>query len=252
MAQGKPTYDRIGTGYAATRKPDPRVAQRIWTALGDARRVLNVGAGTGSYEPPQCQVVAVEPSVVMAAQRQPDAAPCVIASAEALPFLEQTFDAVLCVLTVHHWSDLAAGFAELRRVARHRIVILTWEQEIAERFWLVERYLPEVRVLDAARAVSLARFAELLPGAHFETVPVPHDCQDGFFGAFWQRPAAYLEPQVRAGMSCLRQIVPNALERGLAQLRAELEDGTWQRLFGQLRERAELDLGYRLVVWERS
>ena len=252
MVQTGPAYDLIGAAYGATRKPDPRIAARIRAALGDARQVLNVGAGTGSYEPAHCPVCAVEPSVVMAAQRSASAAPCVIASAEALPFLDCAVDAVLCVLTIHHWSDLEAGFAELRRVARRRVVILSVDPSVAASFWLVERYLPEVRVLDEARVPTLARLAELLPGARFETVPIAHDCQDGFFGAFWRRPEAYLEPAVRAGMSCLRQIQPSALERGLARLHEDLQNGAWQNSFGHLSERDELDVGYRLAIWERD
>ncbi len=252
MAQPEPVYDRIGSSYAAARKADPRIAARIFAALGDARQVLNVGAGSGSYEPTHCQVVAVEPSRVMASQRLPDAAPCVLASAEALPFMDCAVDAVLCVLTVHHWSDLAAGFAELRRVARRRVVVLAWDPVLELRFWLVERYLPEVRALDEPRAPTLERFRELLPGARLEPVPIAHDCQDGFLGAFWRRPEAYLEPAVCAGMSGLRQLEPSVLERGLARLRAELHDGTWQRSFGHLLHSEELDLGYRLVIWERD
>lgn len=252
VAQASPVYDRIGTGYARTRQPDPRLAARINLALGDARQVLNVGAGAGSYEPTHCSVVAVEPSVIMAAQRPLGAAPCVIASAEALPFLDASVDAVLAVLTIHHWSDVEQGLREVRRVARRRVVILTWEQQISERFWLVDRYFPAVRALDAARAVPLELLAKLLPGARFEPVPVPHDCQDGFAGAFWRRPEAYLESAVHDGMSCLRQIAPSARQDGIEQLRAELLDGTWRRLFGHLLEQHELDLGYRLLIWERD
>jgi SAM-dependent methyltransferase len=252
MARSSPVYDRIGVSYGATRKADPRIALAISTALGAVRHVLNVGAGTGSYEPTHCLVVAVEPSAVMAAQRPQGAAPCVIASAEALPFLDAAVDATLCVLTIHHWSNLAAGIAELRRVAQRRVVILAWDPEVAARFWLVDRYFPEVRVVDEARAPSLARLAELLPGARFETVPVAHDCEDGFTGAFWRRPEAYLESRVRAGMSCFRALETSVIERGLTHLRAELADGTWRRMFGHLVEREQLDLGYRLVVWERG
>lgn len=252
MPEISPAYDRIGSSYATTRRADPRIAARISLALGDARQVLNVGAGAGSYEPTHCPVVAVEPSRVMAAQRPLDAAPCVLASAEALPFLDRAVDAVLCVLTIHHWADLAAGFSELRRVARRKVVILGFDPELAARFWLVDRYLPEVRALDAGRAPTPTQLAALLPGARFEVVPIAHDCQDGFFGAFWRRPEAYLEPALRVGMSCLRLLEPHVVERGLARLRADLHDGTWSELFAELLQQEELDLGYRLVVWERA
>ena len=177
-------YDAIGSTYATTRRPDRRIAAHITAALADARSVINVGAGAGSYEPPQT-VAAVEPSSVMIRQRPAGAAPVVRACAEALPFADDAADAVMALLTVHHWSDLEAGIAELRRVARRRIVVLTWDQRVIRSFWLVRDYLPQAAAFDDTRAVPVDRLAELLGGARVEAVPVPHDCTDGFGAAYW-------------------------------------------------------------------
>ncbi|MEW6270760.1 MAG: class I SAM-dependent methyltransferase, partial [Thermodesulfobacteriota bacterium] len=199
-------YDRIGVGYERHRRPDPRVAARIARALGPSRSVLDVGAGAGSYEPAHLDVIAVEPSRVMAAQRAPGAAPVVRAVAEALPFKDASFDAALAVLTVHHWSDFARGMAEMRRVARARVVVLTWSPELFRgTFWFARDYLPEA--LDAERGVAaLDAVAAALPGCRVETVPVPHDCRDGFFGAYWRRPEAYLRADVRGAISGLARL----------------------------------------------
>ena len=173
-------YDELGTTYRRTRVPDPRIQALVDRALGDAVTVVNVGAGTGSYEPAGRAVTAVEPSAVMIAQRAPDAAPCVQASAEALPFPDGSFDAAMAILTVHHWSDLARGVGELRRVAR-RVVILTWDARFGDEFWLTRDYLRASITLDTARFPAIDRLAALLgPGAIVEPVPVPHDCSDGF------------------------------------------------------------------------
>jgi SAM-dependent methyltransferase len=240
-------YDRIGVGYTSSRQPDPRIAARIGRALGDARTVVNVGAGAGSYEPPRRQVTAVEPSAVMIAQRPAGAAPVVQARAEHLPFPDAGFEAAMAVLTIHHWADVAAGIAEMRRVAG-RVVILTWDQELANRFWLVSEYLPEALRFDAGRAVAIGRLLDLLPGAVISPVPVPHDCRDGFLGAFWRRPAAYLDPAVRGAISSLAAIEGQAAA-GLERLRDDLESGAWRARHADLLELDELDLGYRLVNW---
>jgi SAM-dependent methyltransferase len=237
-------YDRIGATYSTTRRPDPRVRAAIWSALGGAATVINVGAGTGSYEPPDT-VLAVEPSQVMIDQRPPGAAPAVAAGAEHLPLPDGSADAAMALLTVHHWSDVAAGIAELRRVAR-RIVILTWDQRVTERFWLSREYLPQLSSYDA-RAVTIDTLLDLLGGGEVRPLPVPHDCSDGFLGAFWRRPQAYLDPKVRAGISTMAALEPT-LGPGLERLRADLESGEWARCHADLQLLDELDLGYRLLI----
>ncbi|MFC7616760.1 class I SAM-dependent methyltransferase [Actinokineospora soli] len=239
-------YDTLGTTYTATRRPDPRVAARVAAALGDAASVVDVGAGTGSYEPPTT-VLAVEPSPTMIAQRPPGAAPAVRGVAEALPLADASVDAALAVLTLHHWTDVDAGLAELRRVARHRVVILTWDQSVCREFWLLREYLPEAIAIDDARAVPLDHLVDTL-GARVEVVPVPHDCTDGFLAAYWRRPEAYLDPLVRAGASGLAQTGEEALRPGLARLRADLTSGAWHTRHGDLLTLDEWDAGYRLVV----
>ena len=240
-------YDAIGRTYTATRATDPRIAARIWAALGDARTVVNVGAGTGNYEPPDRAVTAVEPSAVMIAQRPPGAAPAVQASAEALPFADASFDAAMAVLTLHHWSDWRGGCAELRRVARDRVVVFSWDPAYAGRMWLLPEYFPEHIDEDVAMFPSLADQAAAL-GAEVEVVPVPWDCRDGFFSAFWRRPEAYLDPAVRAGISTLAKRSEPELADGLVRLRADLDSGAWARRHADLLQRDELDLGYRLLA----
>ncbi|WP_331767920.1 methyltransferase domain-containing protein [Embleya sp. NBC_00896] len=241
-------YDSIGATYGSTRRPDPRIAARIHAALGDAATVINVGAGTGSYEPPQT-VRAVEPSQVMIAQRPAGSAPALQSAAESIPINDNAADAVMALLTVHHWSDLEAGIAELRRIARRRIVILTWDQDVFRRqFWLVREYLPEAAAFDDTRAVPIDRLTALLGGARIEPVPVPHDCTDGFGAAYWRRPEAYLDPVVRAGISMLAQTGEDVIAPGLSRLEADLSSGRWHARHADLLDRDELDVGYRLLV----
>ncbi|MFE9610845.1 methyltransferase domain-containing protein [Streptomyces sp. NPDC006012] len=241
------TYNSIGVTYAHTRRPDPRIAVRIQQALGDAATVINVGAGTGSYEPSQT-VLAVEPSSVMIAQRPVGSAPALEASAESIPLADDSADAAMALLTVHHWSDLEAGIGELLRIARQRIVILTFEPDINHRFWLLEEYLPEAAAFEDTRAVAVERLVTLLGGARVETVPIPHDCTDGFLAAYWRRPEAYLDPDVRAGISLLAQTGEEILQPGLARLSDDLSSGRWQQRHADLLERETLDVGYRLLV----
>lgn len=240
-------YDSIGATYTSTRRPDPRVGARVAAALGDARSVLNVGAGSGAYEPAQT-VLAVEPSQVMIDQRPAGAAPVVRARAEALPVADGAVDAVMALLTVHHWADLRAGLAELRRVARRRVVVLTWDQAVTRDFWLVKDYLPEAAALDDTRSVPPEELGALLGGARVEPVPVPHDCTDGFGAAYWRRPEAYLDPLVRAGMSMLSQVGDDVLRPGLDRLAADLASGRWHEEHRNLLDRTEFDGGYRLVI----
>ena len=242
-------YDEsLGGGYAQRRRPDPRIAVRIRRALGDARRIVNVGAGAGSYEPEDLDVVAVEPSAVMRAQRPPAAAPCVDAQAEDLPFDDLAFDAALAVLTVHHWGDWRAGCAELRRVARRRVV-LTWDPAVAESFWLVAEYVPGLLDTDRRRfRATLADQVQELGADRVEIVPVPHDCTDGFLGAHWRAPARYLDPEVRRGMSVFAKTPADHVTDGLARLAEDLRSGAWAERHHDLLGRDELDLGYRLLV----
>ena len=243
-------YDRIGTTYATTRRPDPRIRAAIWSALGDARTVVNVGAGSGSYEPPQT-MLAVEPSAVMIAQRPRRAAPVAQASAEAIPLSDNSVDVALAVLTNHHWPDQERGFAEMRRVAR-RVVVFTWDPDFAETFWLVRDYVPASAAYDRERFLSLERVCELVgPGATVTAVPVPHDCQDGFFGAFWRSPEAYLDPRIRAGMSNLAHFGAR-YDPAFERLGQDIRTGAWRERNRELLELPELDLGYRLVVADRA
>lgn len=238
-------YDRIGRGYTTHRRPDPRIAAAIADALGPTRSVLNVGAGAGSYEPADRRVVAVEPSTEMIRQRPPGGAPVVQASATALPFRDGVFDATLAVLTVHHWPDRPRGLAELRRVARDRVVILTWEPDAAPPFWLVD-YFPGLAALDRPIFEPLDALRRLLGPIEVRPVPIPHDCVDGFLGAYWRRPEAYLDAGVRGAISSFTKLAD--VEPGLARLRRDLADGAWQRRHADLLTRPHLDLGYRLVI----
>jgi SAM-dependent methyltransferase len=244
-------YDRIGVGYALTRRPDPSIADRILSALGDSASVVNVGAGTGSYEPRDRMVVAVEPSTTMIRQRPRGSAPAVQGTAESLPLVDGAVDAALAILTVHHWTDPVRGFAELRRVSRRRIVILTWDPEVWESFWLVREYFP-VRDLDRKRNLSIPEIVSALGQSQVIPVPVPHDCVDGFYGAFWRRPKAYLDPRVQAGISAFASMSRGELDRGLRRLAADIQSGAWENRHRDLLDLDELDLGYRLVVARRG
>jgi SAM-dependent methyltransferase len=212
---------------------------------------LNVGAGTGSYEPCDREVVAAEPSLVMLAQRTRRSAPAVQARAEALPFADAAFDAVLAVLTLHHWSDQRAGLGECVRVGRERVVIFTFDPA-SDGFWLTKDYFPEFMARDRAQFPSLDVLTTAFgPAARVVTqpVPIPKDCVDGFLGAFWARPSSYLDPRVRAGISSFARGEAGA---GLTRLRAHLADGTWHARYGHLLELDALDIGYRIVIAELS
>ncbi len=236
-------YDSIGINYAELRRPEPRIAAVIHQALGPARTVLNVGAGTGSYEPTDRQVTAVEPSAEMIGKRGPDAAKAIQASADDLPFDDGAFDAAMAILTIHHWSDKQAGLREIRRVTRGPIVLLTFDP--AHRPWLTD-YLPQLVALDEKQMPSLSDYARWLGPVEITPVPVPHDCRDGFLYAYWRRPEAYLDARIRTGSSSFWAIA-NA-EAGLQRLQQDIESGEWQRRYGELMELDAYDAGYRLVV----
>lgn len=237
-------YDEIGTGYARRRRPDPRIDAAIVRALGDGASALNVGAGAGSYEPTDRRVVAVEPSREMIRQRGAGRAPVVRAVAGALPFEDDAFDAALAVLTVHHWPDRPRGLAELARVAG-RVVIVTCDPDFSG-FWLVDEYFPEIRENDRRTLPALDELRAVLGEIAVRPLPVPHDCCDGFLGAYWRRPHLYLDDDVRGAISAFAKLASCAA--GLDRLRRDLADGRWRRRHGALLERTELDLGYRLIV----
>lgn len=238
-------YDAIGVTYGATRRTDARIAAHIWTALGDARTVLNVGAGSGSYEPPDRQVLAVEPSAVMRAQRPAGAAPCIAATAERLPFVDQAFDAAMAVATTHHWPDPIAGLRELRRVAA-RVVVFTFDVDGLSQFWLTRDYLPELIDL-VAEHPPLSQQVEALD-ASVVRVPIPWDCADGFPEAYWRRPQAYLDDNVRRGMSIWARLGPDIERHAVQSLRDDLASGRWTARNRHLLECDTADLGLRLLV----
>ena len=238
-------YDEIGLGYSGRRKPDPRVAAVIVRALGNAKSVVNVGAGAGSYEPSDREVVAVEPSAEMIRQRPHSRSPVVRASAASLPFRDSAFDASLAVLTVHHWSDHVHSLAEFARVSRSVQVIVTWDPAFSG-FWLVEDYFPEIGAIDRRIFPSLDEIRQVLGEIVVWPIPIPHDCSDGFLGAYWRRPHAYLNPDVRLPISTFSRI--SNVDSGLDRLRSDLGDGTWGRKYGHLNRELELDLGYRVVA----
>lgn len=242
-------YDTIGRTYATLRRPDPRIAAAIEAALGDAQSVANIGAGTGSYEGERT-IVAIEPSQVMIAQRPADAAPCLQGTAEALPLEDKSVDAAMAILSIHHWPDPEAGLAEMARIARKRVVLLTWVPE-AEPFWLTRDYLPEI--LDHDRTafpttMALAERLERLVGpTQITAVPIPHDCTDGFLCAYWRRPEAYLSAEARSGSSSFARIDAGL---GIERLRADLASGRWAERNAELLSRDSMDLGYRVVRCE--
>lgn len=229
------------------RRPDPRIAARIDAALGGARTVLNVGAGTGSYEPEEREVTAVEPSAEMIAQRPPGSVPVVQASAEELPFADRSFDASLAVLTAHHWADLGAGLAEMRRVSRERLLIVTFDPEALAELWIARDYFPEMLSLKRRAGATSGELAAVLAGATIEPVPAPHDCTDLFFAALWARPEKLFEEEVVRPMWVWQSISEEARLRGRERLRADLDDGTWEEGYGHLRALPALDVGLRLV-----
>ncbi len=240
-------YDTIGRGYTAHRGEDPRWAAVIEQQLGEARVVVNVGAGTGSYEPSDRALIAVEPSGVMVSQRPAGAAPVVRASASALPLPTGCADVALAICTVHHWDDAAAGLAELCRVAPRRVV-LAIDFEIHSQFWLLEDYLPEVR--DSTREIgpTADAVADIIGATTVIDLLVPRDMQDGVLGAYWCRPEAYLDPAVRANCSGLALADPAVITRGVAALESDLSSGAWHERHADLSDLDAVDIGYRLLV----
>ena len=242
-------YERHGRTYSQHRRPDPRIAARIHAALGDARTVLNVGAGTGSYEPEDRWVLAVEPSATMRAQRPAGAAPAIDACAEALPFDDSTFDAAMACVTIHHWDPAEAGLAELRRVAGGPVVVFTFELDSLPA-WQHE-YLREGLVIEQPRFPAIDDVAAALGGhTRVERIPTPGDCQDGFFEAFWRRPEALLDPAVRGAQSMWALLEPSVEQRMVDRLSDALDTGAWDAEHGHLREQESFDGALRLVISE--
>lgn len=245
---GDVDYERTGTGYGAQRRPDPVLAARIRQALGSVRTVLNVGAGTGSYEPQDCQVLAIEPSAVMRAQRRPDAGLAIEGFAEALPLDDDSVDAAMAVATVHQWRDLAKGLAELRRVARGPVVVAAFDGAVLSQWWLND-YAPELLAAERKRYPDIAAIAQGLGGqVSIETVPIAADCVDGITEAFYARPERLLDPAVRRAQSSWGFVGPEVEPRFVAALSADLASGAWDARYGHWRKMATYDGSRRLIV----
>lgn len=237
-------YDTIGINYTDLRKPDPRIAAVIHDALGDAETVLNVGAGTGSYEPADRDVTALEPSAKMIAQRTQPAARVIQGTAEKLPFDDDSFDASMAVLTIHHWTDKAKGLAEMRRVTRGPVVLFTYDP-LLKKFWLLD-YIPQLTAHDDGNMPQMSDYKKSLGPVDVNPVPVPHDCTDGFMAAYWRRPRAYLDDRVRAAISPFWLI--GDVTQELAALEHDLDSGAWEKKYAHLLNADTFDAGYRLVV----
>ncbi|MBT4519818.1 MAG: class I SAM-dependent methyltransferase [Halieaceae bacterium] len=237
------TYDRIGSNYQAARLADSRIFEALQTQLCSAQSVLNIGAGTGSYEPPGRNVVALEPSSVMIAQRPESASPVVQGYAEALPFRDNAFDVAMGVLTLHHWNDWERGLAEAARVAGGSVVLLTWIGFV-QHFWLAD-YFPEIEELDNTRFPSIEDYQMVLGEIEVIEVPIPQDCTDGFMCAYWQRPNAYLDPQVRNSISTFAMMSNQT--PALGRLEDDLATGRWHQKYGELLSYTSYDYGYRII-----
>jgi len=244
-------YERYGRTYARHRRTDPCIAARIHAALGDAKTVLNVGAGTGSYEPRDRWVLAAEPSETMRAQRPDDAAPVIAARAEALPFDDDSVDGAMACVTIHHWDPPETGLAELRRVARGPVVIFTfeldhlpaWQQELLREGVAKER--PRFPAIDYIATVLGGR-------TRVERIPTPGDCMDGFFEAFWRRPEMLLDPDIRSAQSMWALLEPREEQRIVDRLAAALDSGDWDAAHGHLRAQENFDGALRLVISEAT
>jgi SAM-dependent methyltransferase len=242
-----PRYDTIGRNYTAHRRADPRWEAVVSAHLGDAARILNVGAGTGSYEPESRAVVAVEPSTVMLSQRPEGSAAAIRAGAAALPVRAGWAEVVMAILTVHHWDDWARGLDELCRVAPRRVV-LGIDFELHARFWLLQEYLPEVLAHTLRCRPSADVIADAIGATECIELPVFRDLQDGVLGAHWSRPDAYLDPTVRANNSGMALVDQESLAKGLSRLQADLASGAWHERHADLLTLESIDMGYRLIV----
>lgn len=242
-----PAYDRIGIDYSEVRRADPRFEAALWAALGDAQTVLNIGAGAGSYEPRDREVIAVEPSPVMIAQRPANAAPAIQGVVEDLPLEDKSVDATMGVFTMQHWDDVDRGLAEILRVTRDRVVFITLDVDVTTEMWLCRDYLPEIIEHDRELFPTIAHLENVLPNVSVESLPVTADCTDGFCVALWGRPEAHLDPGIRRSSSIWHRLPDSVVEPALDRLRRDLESGEWDRRYGALRTQASLDVGLRLV-----
>ena len=241
-------YEALDSDYAAVRRADPRIERLVRRELGNARSVVNVGAGAGSYEPPDLLVAPVEPSSSMRAQRPPNRPPALNAVAENLPFLDSSFDAGMAMVTVHQWSDLDGGLRELRRVSRGPVVILTFDGDALDRFWLAE-YVPELIAAERRRYPAIDHIRDVLGGSSAVTaVPIPTGCTDGFTEAFYGRPERFLDPAVRRSQSAWGFVSPEVEKKAVERLRRDLESGEWDRAYGLARELPEFHGSLRLIV----
>lgn len=237
-------YDGIGKEYRAYRLPDNRITAILSRELADARVIVNIGAGAGSYEPHDKTVVAVEPSRVMIDQRRRHKAAIVCARAEALPFRQDTFDCAMAILTIHHWSDIERGLFEAVRVSKGKLVLLTWIGFVSH-FWLLD-YLPQIKPIDESMFPSIGQLSSWIGPVRSVVVPIPHDCTDGFLCAYWRRPEAYLDEGVRSAISTFSRV--RDIREGLGRLKDDISTGRWHEKYGNLVEKGEIDCGYRLVV----
>ena len=249
---GDVDYDTTGQGYAMQRRPDPRIAAAIWSALGDARTVLNVGAGAGSYEPEDRHVLAIEPSSVMRSQRPARAGVAIPAHAEALPLDDGAVDAAMAVATIHQWADLTKGLSELRRVARGPVVIVAFDGPALSQWWLND-YAPELILAEQRRYPGIDDVVEQLgPGTEVRPIAIPFDCSDGFTEAYYGRPERLLDPAVRRAQSSWGFVEPGVEQRFEASLAADLASGAWDARYGSWRERPSYDGSLRLIVNRRQ
>jgi hypothetical protein len=243
-------YDTIGHGYSQARREDPRFRALIHAALGNALTVVNVGAGTGAYEPTDRHVIAIEPSDVMAAQRSRDLAPAIRASAGSIPLRDRSVDAAMAILSVHHWDEeCEQGVRELRRVARDAVVIMTYDATVSGAMWLMQDYLPEVAAIDLKIFPPPEKLAEWLGGnVRIDAVPIPRDTSDWMLGSFWAHPERVLDANARAATSGFARMPTNVVDRVVADVSRDLASGRWDERNGHLRKLDALDVGLRLVV----
>ncbi len=241
-------YEPVGDAYSRIRRPDPRIAADLRDALGASRTLLNVGAGAGSYEPDDLLVLAVEPSPAMRSQRPRRAAPAIDATAEQLPFDEDSFDAAMALISVHQWPHPERGLREMRRVSRELVLVMTFDGRQLDRLWLGE-YFPELFVAERRRYPAIEDIARTL-GGDVDVLPVniPADCTDGFTEAYYARPEAFLDPEVRRAQSAWAFVSPQVVERGVQKLRDDLASGRWEERHGHLRNQPQFTGALRLII----
>jgi SAM-dependent methyltransferase len=242
-------YDKLGQKYSVKRQTEPAIFSYIVKALGDAATVLNVGAGTGSYEPTDRYVIAVEPSLVMRSQRESNNKnPAVIAFADNLPFDDNSFEASTAFVTVHHWSDIHKGLHELRRVTKNQVIIMTFDPEALDDFWNAI-YFPELIEAEKKRYPSIDFITTALGGTcEVQKIPIPFDCADGFQEAFYGRPEAFLDKQVRQSQSAWGFISPEVEEKYIKDFAEELASGEWDKKYGHYRTQPSFTCALRLII----